>query len=265
MSLSDLATTDRTHFRDRLASLGLDEKAIIAASFEVPEGETRRLEMAAHGDQRPYILETSDLDVLRRWIGVPDAAAAKLVRQPHERVSIEDDAAASERMPAPKAQASARTRGKTGAAERGGGCLDRVASRDLHKAVQKYRATPDQKKGQTRLSSDQLQVLRAAARTYIRGDFKSVAPYKPAIEAFFERFQVAAWCFTKIVVKRNATLVFGSGSHNVTAHEVIIEPGGRIVSYGHLNVNATILRRPPPIVVHLPDYAYTGPLIATRR
>jgi hypothetical protein len=88
MDLDKLTERDSADFRNRMARLGMDEKAIIADVLEV-EGTTKRLEMAAHSDQRPYILETSDLDLVRWWIGVPETVAKVLARQPHERVVLE--------------------------------------------------------------------------------------------------------------------------------------------------------------------------------
>jgi hypothetical protein len=129
---------------------------------------------------------------------------------------------------------------------------------ELHKAVTSLRSTDTAVSGRGRLSRDQLETLRFAAQAYVRGDLSVAADLKPAIEGFFEHFQVAAWPFILVTVKSNAVLEFGPGAHNLTAHKILVEPGGTIRSRGHLTVNCTVLERDKKKVLpKLPPHVFT--------
>jgi hypothetical protein len=260
MDLSAIPEEDRDDFRARLARLGVNPDAVDDETIEVEAGKSLRLEMVGESPVSPMIFETRDLDTLRRWIGSPDKAVQSRRIQPFEGIIRAANIDIGGLAGAAAARTATRRRARTArsASATSGARLSEITKVDagaLKASVDRVKAEPQQ----ARLSAIEVDTLRAAARTYIHGDVASVAEFKPAIESFFETFQVAVWLKTKIVVKRNSTLALGTGVHNLTAYEIIIESGGRIRSHGHLTVSATKVRRPALINpgLSLPNHVLT--------
>lgn len=239
-----LSEADRSDFQARLALLDLNEEMVGERTLEVAEGQSLRLDMTAESPVQPTILRTSDITQLRRWIGTPERAAAKRTTIPAEAIlqKVRRSEAAEIAEAAPRKVAKAFSRAekasKAGVA-RGVSLaeLSGVSAERLSASLREVQAGKD-----VRMSAAETDAVRAAARTMIHGDYASVAEYRPAVEAFFKEFHVAAWLFKKILVKRNSTLILGPGVHNLTAYELEIEEGGRVLSYGHLTVRVTQLR-----------------------
>ena len=235
-----LSDTDRKDFQARLALLDLDEEMVGERSLEVPEGQSLRLDMSADSPIQPVILRTSDITQLRRWIGTPERAAmkrsispAQAILQSVRRVDNNEIAEGSKRV------AKALSRSRTESLGRGGSLAEMsgVSADRLMASMREMEAGKSE-----RLSAAETDTVRAAARMMIHGDYQSVADFRPVVEAFFKEFHVAAWLFKKIVVKKNSTLILGPGVHNLTAFELEIQEGGRVLSYGHLAVRVTTLR-----------------------
>lgn len=252
MTSDTLSDDDRKDFRRRLASYDLDEDAVIADELTVPAGEMMHLEMVDRSAIRPYILQTRSLDKVREWVGVPTIAAKRLARQPMQHDRGHDHGAT-------EASRSRKLSGGPVAAP----LPAAIDARALHAAVERCRCESAADGSKPRLKSTELDTLRLAARSYVRGDAELVAEFKPAIEAYFQNFQIAAWLFTTVRVKKNSTLVFGTGTHVLSAGRVVIEPGGRILAHGNLTVNATQLQKQRPLRLTLPDSVLTGPLRRT--
>lgn len=257
MDLTKLTPEDRSDFESRLARLGLDLSAVDDDPLEVESGKNLRLEMAGESPVSPMIFETKDIDTLRRWIGTPDRAIKSRTTQPFEPI-IRSTGFAADVLSASAKPKRRRSKSAKASAVRLSGTLadlTKVEPKVLLESVNRAKAEPDR----FRLKSDEVETIRAAARNFIHGDLKLVEGFKPVIEAFFGEFQIAVWLKTRIVVKRNSTLTLGAGVHNMTAYELVIEPGGRIRSHGHLTVSMTKIRRPamvnPGLV--LPNHVLT--------
>lgn len=237
-----LSEADRSDFQARLALLDLNEEMVGERTLEVAEGQSLRLDMSADSPIQPMILRTGDIAQLRRWIGTPERAAAKRASIPAEAILQavrQDRAEAAEAAPKKVAKAFSRAdKAKSSVAR--GASLAELSGVSAERLTASLRAVQAGKGVQ--LSAAETDTVRAAARTMIHGDYASVAEYQPAVEAFFKEFHVAAWLFKKILVKRNSTLILGPGVHNLTAYELEIQEGGRVLSYGHLTVRVTQLR-----------------------
>lgn len=263
MDLSDLRPDERADFEKRVARLGVDPQALDDDTLEVEPGASMRLEMAGESPVSPMIFQTSDLDVLRRWIGTPDLAVAQRTTQPYEAI-IRNRDAATHNFAAPARDKKRRlTKKATGRKSAALAEITGVEPSGLLAAVNRAKLEP----AQARLNAVEVDTIRAAARTYIHGDKKVSEAFKPAIEAYFGEFQIAVWLKKKIVVKKNATLTLGTGVHNLTAYELVIEPGGRIRSHGHLTVSVTKIRRPTLVSpgLSLPNHVLTVNTLPRRR
>jgi len=242
MDLSKLPPDDRADFEKRLARLGIDASSIEDEVLEVEPGQNLRLEMSGDSPVNPMIFETKDLDTLRRWIGSPDRAVKSRVTQPFEAI-VRTGSFAANVLSAPKTTRKRESRSARSAAIGSGKNLSDMVKIDPGALLEKVtlaKADP----ANIKLKSSEIDTIRAAARNFIHGDVNMVEGFKPALEAFFGEFQIAVWLKTNIVVKKNSTLTLGTGVHNMTAHELIIESGGRVRSHGHLTVSVTKIRRP---------------------
>lgn len=237
--MPELAPAEREAFLKRLQKLDLDESAVLADELTITANTKTTLSRSTMGSKlEPLILRTKDLDDVRRWVGLPEPVAAEEGKRPSSRlatvavpgaavrqrvrVKAQAQPAAAEAMPA---EFSAREIGDL-VTRAGGGMASARA-----------------------LKVEQLDVLRSAARAYVRGNKAAASAYKPAIEAMFVEFEVAAWLFRTVRVGRNAVLEFGTGVHHLTAYKVIMEPGAKIRSYGHLTVDCVVHEAPSPIVL----------------
>ena len=108
------------------------------------------------------------------------------------------------------------------------------------------------------LSSDDLALVRDAARASLRGDFRQAAPFADLISLVFPVVQVPVWPILRVTVKSGSVLEFGPGQNVLLAYSVTIEQGGIIRSYGNLNVSATLLQKSAPERVFEIDRSLLG-------
>jgi hypothetical protein len=226
--LDTLSDSDRRDFEQRLGTLGLNADALLAPELISAQSTVTTLTMtpSVPSQFRPVVLRTSDFNQLNRWVGVPDRVfdnVPPIVELPPQRLS----AVARELRPSRR--------------------IDRV--RDVARAPG---TVPEQP-----LSSEDLASVRVAARAFLRGDSRRVAHFKDLIERVFPVVEISVWPFLNVVVKSGSVLEFGPGQNTLVAHTLTIEEGGRIRSYGNLDVSATILRRDVPPVVHPIDPSLT--------
>ncbi len=278
MPLKDLSGEDRMDFQQRLARLDLDEKIVTNDTLIVESGKGTRLDSSGESAIRPLILQTSDISVLRKWIGTPEHAVQKRSVAPFagilrsSRLEGIDLGRALKPSKAGAGAAKSGSRITRSAKSKAGGRTPSLSLAEatglrgdmLMEKVEAFRKADLTKRPDLALSSVEKETIRAAARELVHGDAQSVSEFKPAVEAFFVDFQVAVWLFTAIRIEANATLTLGTGVHNLTAYRMVIEDGGLVRSYGHLHVNVTQMKNPSsgPSVV-LPSHVLTGPMRPT--
>lgn len=265
MKLDALSAEDRRDYEARLARLGLDTSAIQADVLETSAGQSMRLNMIGESQFKPLIFQTKDLRELRKWIGTPERIADRREQSPLNRIlkteSIESALLKTRAPVMPSAVKSRKTKtakGSVDVARAGLASMSGIRAEHLAAKVQRCKECAARGEATEKLDTDELNALRAAAKTFIHGDIALVEEYRPAVEAFFEVFQVAVWLPLRIVVKKNSTLTLGPGVHNLTAYEMIVEEGGRVVSHGHLNVSVTKLRKSKGLIIKLPDHVLTA-------
>lgn len=263
MPFAKLDAEQQHSFRRRLARFDVDETALIAEELVVPEGTTVSLSPSSESGGEPRRLVTQDLDTLRRWVGVPDglddnpklADTARFVRAfPALAAKLPQTTTRPRRVSA-RAAADAKVVSLSDLVE--------VAPDALRESVSRYVAGDERQRLVNRLSNDELETIRAAAYSYVHGTKESASQYKVAVEAYFGNFEVWGWFYTEIRVKKNSTLVFGPGANVATAYRVILEPGARIRSFGHLRVDCTELTKQKWTIV-LPDHVVANDFTVLR-
>lgn len=262
MPLEDLDPEQRKQLIERLGVLDLDEFAIIADTLEVPEGASMRLTGGQESSVSPRRLIAHDLDTIRRWIGTPEVVRDRPeLADPVRRMRV--DVLEAEGV---KPAARSKVRAKAGRTPTSLLELTKVDPDALRQKVVQFAEATAEAKHELRPTTIELDTIRAAAHTYVRGDSKLVEAYKPAIEAYFQHFEILAWLFREVRVKRNSTLVFGPGANRLVAHSVVLEPGARVVSYGHLVVDCNQLKK-ETLLQHLPGHVLVNnvPLVLSRR
>lgn len=209
MAFQDLKDEDRIDFEKRLTIYGLTSSSLLTDQFStVPSTITPLYHGRIDSAFRPIVLKSSDFSDVAKWIGVPD--------------SIFQNRADPVSSPAPL----------------------EFLGRDLRKPnVDLPPADAVRKLTRADLSSEQLMNIRTAARAYLRGDSKKVQDFKPWIEKVYPSIDVAIWPFLDIVVKSGSVLELGPGPNVLVAYSLTIEEGGLVRSYGHLKVDATVIRK----------------------
>lgn len=168
---------------------------------------------------KPKIVHTQDLGELKRWIGVDDeVAAGRCLVDRDQRSDMKELCGRCE---------STRSKAPVG--------RQTAFAAELKK---------DPKSAQFQTA------IRDHTRSYLYGDSSQVADAKPVLEAFYGNFEVSVWTPPKITVKSGSVLFFGPGANVLLASELIIEPGGQVVSYGSLTVKVGKLRKPINVFVH---------------
>jgi hypothetical protein len=209
-----------------------------AIQREVLDVEPSRKVLLTHSQEYrcyvdPHILVTRDLDVLKRWIGVPDAMftgerpcsvpCPDVPRQWAPPGSLDQAQGAQVAEPAPV------------------GAAREAAMRKAAREVEMVRLRPDQ-----------MSAIREATRAYLRGPSYAAASYKTMIERFYGQFIVALWSFLRIRVRAGSVLELGPGAHVLLASEIEIEDGGLIRSRGDLTVSCTSLRGARTAIQRIP-------------
>ncbi|MCU1432284.1 MAG: hypothetical protein JWP95_1389 [Actinotalea sp.] len=262
MPFDTLEPEQQQAFRTQLARFDVDETALIAEELVVPEGTTVSLSPSSESGGEPRRLVTSDLDTLRRWVGLPEGLDSHPVLTDAARF-VRAFPTLAAKVPALSRPRRVSARAAAEVASMSLADLVEVRPEALVASVGRYAAADERERMVNRLSSDELDTIRAAAYAYVHGSKATASPYKRAVEDYFKAFEVWGWFYTEIRVKRNSTLVFGAGANVATAYRVILEPGARIRSYGHLRVDCTQLTKQKAIV--LPDHVFANDLTIVRR
>jgi hypothetical protein len=195
---------DVDDFKRRMEIYGMDESSIRYEKLYV-ERDTKIVLSTQKRDKsfvEPLVLRTSDLDTLKRWVGLPD----KLFEQ-HERCALKCPPVPTNWLPP--------------------GIADDVTKGD----------EPQQK-----LSARHHEAIGRATYAYLRGPSSAVARYKKNIELHFKEFLVPLWLFREVIVEPGAVLHFGAGMHTLLASKVWVKDGGKISSSGDLTVNCSLLQ-----------------------
>lgn len=227
VELGHLSEEDRSDFERRLAIFGLDASAV-EPELRVRPNSRVNLAYGPNRDSylRPIVREVTDFDELNRMIGIDDRVFEK--------------APPLARLP----------RMLSWQAEQGGGRFTvGPGYTDVGMARREEALAHLDIK---RMPSEDLATIRDAARAYLYGDSKLVAHFKPLLESVIGPVILPIWAVENVYVPSGSTLTFGPGVNSLIAYQVEIEEGGRIVSYGHLNVSCTIIRKVAPPVVHPP-------------
>jgi hypothetical protein len=208
--LDAVPEADRADFADRLAQFGIDPSSFLADNLTTAQSTITTLSTVPGVTSRfqPIILRTSDFDQLNRWVGVPDRVFDET------RPTVE----------APRMPRSLRER--------------------LLRAPEGGEAPAA--RGVEELSSEELALVRNAARAFLRGDSREAAPFRELIGRVFPTVEIPLWPILRVVVKSGSVLEFGPGQNVLLAYSVTIEDGGIIRSYGNINVSATILQKSTP-------------------
>jgi len=184
--------------------------------------------------RRPKLLQTSDLDQLKRWIGVPDEVVkgrCLLDREEREALTAARRAVAKEAGQAGEQVVA--------------GTLSRYAAPVAKQAAEGVEAV-------TEAPVPRADAIRAHARAYLYGDSSLVANARPSLMKHFDIFIVPVWHFLKVKVSSGSVLLFGPGANVLLAQELEIEEGGQIVSLGPLTVRVATLRKTMPSIVATP-------------
>jgi hypothetical protein len=216
LNLSALKDADQQDFLARLNRFGLDASAG-QQELVVPRSSTINLAYGPNRDSfiKPVVLNVSDLAIAKRMIGVDDRVFQH----------------APSAVPLPRAITLPRA-----AAER-----PFVATPGLVRQLQPAEIDT------SLLQAQHVENIRVAARAYLRGDSAVVSSYKPLIETYYGTIEIPVWVFVNVKVAAGSTLTFGPGVNALVACSVEIEEGGTILSYGHLTVDCTTLRRTFPL------------------
>lgn len=269
MPLRDLDEQDQRHFLSRLARYGVDQQVLRDEDLVVPRGTNLQLSHRTGGPLSPHMLITRDIDVVRKWIGVPEAIERVRFATPAVADVAAMPAALRPRQPTfgldevrRRATLRASTPGASAvrASELRATALRANTLRARGIAEGAEMASPERLDHRL-LRHEELQELKSAAHAYIRGEQRMVGAYKSLLEAFYGDFQVAGWFFTTITVESGAVLELGRGANVLSAYKVVVEQGGTIRSKGTLTVDCTILSSPPTGIRIRPDLLDT---VATR-
>ena len=224
VDLSSMPPEDREDFQRRLQTYGLDLSAVQEPLAVTPSAKVT----LAYGPGResaraPHVLQTTDLAAVKRMIGVDDRifrnVASKVAMPRSISLGARSRAAMAKEAPAAPFHASP------------GMAVEGAA-----------RAVSDEHLRE--MDEGDLSNIRAAARAYVRGDSRLVSSYEPLFTKAIGRITLPIWPLLSITVASGSTLEFGPGVNTLVAYQVIVEPGGKIVSRGHLTVNCTQFRRP---------------------
>lgn len=274
MALRDLDDKDQRHFLSRLARYGVDQQQLRDEELVVRKDTRLQLSHRSRGTLSPLVLKTNDIDVVRRWIGLPpevtrvrytapavtDVAALPAALRPTQpSFDIEEVRRRAVLRPSGALAGEARASGLRAFTARASAVRPAVAASAAASAPGEATA-----RGLDRrlFRTEELEEVRTAARSYIRGDQRMASAYKRHIEELFGVFEIAAWFYTTVIVESGATLEFGKGANVLSAWKVIIEDGGTIRSEGNLTVDCTILtsHSPPAVGPGLADPVLTRPV-----
>ncbi len=217
-TLENLPDAQRAEFLSRLDVYGLDEAAVTHTDLVVPANTTMTLAAGdAHSFVRPQLLNTTDLDTLKRWIGLSDSLY-------HDEVLSRARVALPTALPAEMLVDREPVEARAAAAE-------------LARPEPAVAARPV-------VPVEQLANLRTAASAYLFGDSQLVSGFKEPIETTFKNFQIIFWPFLTVTVNAGSVLTIGAGQNVLFAWKIVIHEGGRVVSsHGNLKTEAVVLEK----------------------
>jgi hypothetical protein len=227
VDISSIPSNDREDFQRRLRTYDLD-----VSSVQEPLSVTART-VLAYGPGResartPHVIQTTDLAKVKRMVGVDD----RVFRNIAPGTALPGRVALGTRPVAGRA----------------------TVARDVD--TRQFKAGPglplDDATGVPDVSDDLLRQMddddvnnvRLAARSFVRGDTRLVASFSPLFPRVIGTVIVPVWPLLSVTVASGSVLEFGPGVHALVAYQVTVEEGGRIVSRGHLTVNCTVFRKP---------------------
>lgn len=247
----------------------MDQQVLRDEDLVVPRGASLQLSHRTGGPLSPHMLITKDIDVVRKWIGVPEAIERVRFATPAVADAAVLPVALRPRQPSfgleevrrrAMLRASAPGASAVRASELRASTARASAMRARGVAEGAEVAEPERFDPRL-LRHEELQELKSAAQAYVRGEQRMVGAYKSLLEAFYGDFQVAGWFFTTVVVESGAVLEFGKGANVLSAYKVVVEQGGTIRSKGTLTVDCTVLSSPSTGITVRPDLLST---VATR-
>jgi hypothetical protein len=224
-TIDTLSAADRADFQKRLTVYGLDPTAVLQPDLVVPANTTMTLSASdAKSFTRPHLLNTSSVDELKSWIGVPDTlySAGHL-----DRTQI--------RLPTAAAPAAAP--------------VAAIATRAIEPEAMIATAATSAANlsAVSALSAVQLSNVHTATSAYLFGDSSLVSGYKEQITKLFPSMQIIFWPFFTITVNAGSVLTIGAGQNVLFAWKIIIHNGGMVhAPYGNLKVEATNLQKVSP-------------------
>ncbi len=234
ISTSTLSKKELESFKKRSSNYYLEDHTPQVENLIVTPKSALTLSASAKEQSytSPIWLETEDLDVLKRWIGVSDetvkgrnlvsSEAQKTMRNYQKTLNISD------------LQLKSARKAKIVSKREESIALPNTAMIDMAAAAKEKTGIRD---------SGTSSAIRDYAKAYLFGDSRLIREIKPLLEGHFVRFRIPVWYFLTITVRSGATLYFGPGSNIVLAHELNIESGGRVRSFGNLTVSVTNLRQ----------------------
>lgn len=209
-TFDSIPDAQRADFLKRLAIFGLGETSILQPDLVVPSKTTMTLSSAANSFLRPHVLTTTDLDELKKWIGIPDKRFKEGFPSAFSKTHL----------PLPKKLSTP------------------AASHQAKKATEAADLT------QRAFSSADYDKIRLATMSYIWGNSAHAADFKPIVEEALGRFQIAVWPFFTITVHTGAVLEIGGGANVLCAWKIIIQEGGQVRGLDtNLQVQCTILQK----------------------
>lgn len=225
VDISAIPTADREDFQKRLQVYGIDFNAV-QEPLSVTGSSVVNLAFGPNRPsvRQPYVLETTDLAQVKRWVGVEDSIGQRLTPRLPGRIDL-------------------------------GGRTPAVGGRPVGDVqARRFQASPGMMMDEGysgSLSDDDLRMLdaddvnnvRLAARAFVRGDARLVSSFKPIFPGVIGKITIPIWPVLSIHVAGGSVLEFGTGVHALVAYEITIEDGGRIVSRGHLTVNCTKMQQ----------------------
>lgn len=211
-TLESLSAADNAEFVQRLSVYGLDASAVLQADLVVPAKTTMTLSASdPKSFMQPRLLNTTNLDELKAWIGIPDTLYQTGILS---RATIKLPTSVAPEIRAPVAESLT---------------VASAAAADAARAA---------------LPAAELANLRTAASAYLFGDSALVAGYKTAVENLFPNFQIIFWPFFTITVNPGSILTIGPGQNILFAWKIVIYEGGLVYApYGSLKVDSVILQQ----------------------
>ncbi len=231
-----LSQEDREIFKKNLLHYGLQEITPIKKELVISPRSSITLSTSPREKSyvAPIMLKTNDLDELKQWIGLNDRTVkgrnltsrdSQREMKDYRRKLKPFDTRVSLSKEVSEANSEIRM--------------------SKSSAFQPLKSTTEKTMTRSK-SSATLDAIRTYTHAYLYGDSTLVKEHKAILEAHFVSFEVPLWFFESIIVRSGSTLYLGTGSNILAAHELNIESGGKIKSFGNLTISVNRLRKSFP-------------------